>query len=50
VLKEFCLDDKTFSITLDNASANISAMVRLTPILSGYIGDVFSLSYSEFDC
>jgi hypothetical protein len=40
VLKEYGLNDKTFSITLDNASANTSAMVRLTPILNGYVGDV----------
>jgi hypothetical protein len=42
VLKEFFLDDKTFSITLDNASANTSVMGRLTPLLSSYIGDVCS--------
>jgi archaellum component FlaF (FlaF/FlaG flagellin family) len=33
VLKEYGLNDKTFSITLDNASANTSAMVRLTHVL-----------------
>jgi hypothetical protein len=41
VLKDYSLHDKTFSITLDNASANTSAMVRLTPVLNGYVGDIF---------
>ncbi|WVZ97008.1 hypothetical protein U9M48_042575 [Paspalum notatum var. saurae] len=41
VVDEFKLTDKTFSITLDNASANSTAMTILTPLLSGYIGDMF---------
>jgi hypothetical protein len=40
VFKEYGLNDKTFSITLDNASSNTFAMVRLTPVLNGYVGDV----------
>jgi hypothetical protein len=43
------LSKKTFitanasSISLDNASANTSSMVRLTPLLDGYVGDVFCI-------
>jgi hypothetical protein len=55
VLKDYGLHDKTFSITLGNASANTSAMVRLTHVLNAYVGDIFfaskvCMSYSEFDC
>jgi hypothetical protein len=38
VIDEFGLTDKTFSITLDNASANSKAMDILRPKLSGYVG------------
>jgi hypothetical protein len=37
VIDEFGLTDKTFSITLDNASANSKAMDILRPKLSGYV-------------
>jgi hypothetical protein len=38
VINEFGLTDKTFSITLDNVSANSKAMDILRPKLSGYVG------------
>jgi hypothetical protein len=41
VLDELSLTDKIFSFTLDNASANASAMTFLTPKFSGYVGSVF---------
>ena len=37
VVNDFNLADKVFSITLDNASANTSAMNTLTPIFSIYV-------------
>jgi hypothetical protein len=40
MIKEYSLDDKTLSITLDNVSANTTVLVRLTALLSGYVGDV----------
>jgi hypothetical protein len=54
VLKEYCPDDKTFSITLDNASANTIAMVKLHLLFLLCQRYVFtskvSLSYSEPYC
>jgi hypothetical protein len=41
VLDDWRLDDKIFSFTLDNASANASAMTILTPTFFGYVGSVF---------
>jgi hypothetical protein len=38
VVEEFCLIDKIFSVTLDNASSNAKAMVTLTPLSAGYLG------------
>ncbi|WVZ96770.1 hypothetical protein U9M48_042369 [Paspalum notatum var. saurae] len=42
VVDEFKFTDKTFSVTLDNASANSTAMTILTHLLSSYVGDMFS--------
>ena len=33
VVEEYCLIDKIFSVTLDNASSNAKAMNTLTPLL-----------------
>ena len=41
VVSDYGLNDKVFSITLDNASANTKAMDKLTPLLSGYVGSLF---------
>jgi hypothetical protein len=41
ILDEWSLTDKIFSFTLDNASANASAMTFLTPKFSGYVGSIF---------
>ena len=41
VISDFGLTNKVFSITLDNASANASAMEALTPLIRGYIGDEY---------
>jgi hypothetical protein len=38
VIDEFGLIDKTFSITLDNASSNAKAIETLTPMFAGYLG------------
>jgi hypothetical protein len=38
VLRDFGLLDKVFSVSLDNASANTTAMLTLTPMLDGYLG------------
>jgi hypothetical protein len=38
VVDELGLVDKTFSVTLDNASSNVKAMETLTPIFAGYLG------------
>ena len=41
VLEEYGLTEEVISVTLDNASANTSAMTILTPKISGYIGNIF---------
>jgi hypothetical protein len=41
VLDEWSLTNKIFSFTLDNASANTSVLIFLTPKFSGYVGYVF---------
>jgi hypothetical protein len=41
VLDDWSLTDKIFSFTLDNASANASAMTFLTPKFSSYVGSIF---------
>ena len=38
VVTEFGLKDKIFSVTLDNASSNTSAMAKLIPKFLGYLG------------
>ena len=38
VLADYGLTDKVFAVTLDNASSNASAMLKLKPILSHYLG------------
>jgi hypothetical protein len=38
VVQEFGLIDKTFAITLDNASSNAKAMETLEPMFAGYLG------------
>ena len=38
VVTEFGLKDKVFSVTLDNASSNASAMAKLIPKFVGYLG------------
>ena len=38
VLVDYGLTDKVFAVTLDNASSNASAMLKLKPILSHYLG------------
>jgi hypothetical protein len=38
VLADYCLTEKMFAVTLDNASSNASAMQKLRPILSKYLG------------
>jgi hypothetical protein len=38
VVTEFGLKDKVFSVTLDNASSNASAMAKLIPKFIGYLG------------
>jgi hypothetical protein len=38
VVEEFCLIDKIFDVTLDNASSNAKAMETLTPMFVGYLG------------
>lgn len=38
VLDDYCLTEKVFAVTLDNASSNVSAMQKLRPVLSKYLG------------
>ena len=38
VVEEYCLIDKIFSVTLDNASSKAKAMNTLTPLFAGYLG------------
>ena len=38
VLRDWGLLDKVFSVSLDNASSNTTAMLALTPLLDGYLG------------
>jgi hypothetical protein len=38
VLADYRLSEKVFAVTLDNASSNASAMQKLRPILSKYLG------------
>jgi hypothetical protein len=38
VVSEFSLKDKIFSVTLDNASSNTSAISNLIPMFVGYLG------------
>jgi hypothetical protein len=38
VLRDWGLIDKVFVVSLDNASANTTAMSGLTPMLDGYLG------------
>jgi hypothetical protein len=38
VIQEFDMTDKVFSVTLDNASSNSTAMLTLSPMLAGYLG------------
>lgn len=41
VATDYGLNDKIFSITLDNASANTAAIGKLHPSLTGYMGRLF---------
>jgi hypothetical protein len=41
VLQEYVLLDKIFSTTLDNASSNTTAITKMAPKLSGYVGTLF---------
>jgi len=38
VLIDYGLTEKVFAVTLDNASSNVSAMRKLRPVLSKYLG------------
>ena len=38
MVEEYCLIDKIFSVTLDNASSNARAMNTLTPLFACYLG------------
>jgi hypothetical protein len=38
VIQYFGMIDKVFSVTLDNASSNSTAMLTLSPMLVGYLG------------
>jgi len=38
VLTDYGLTEKVFAVTLDNASSNVSAMHKLRPVLSKYLG------------
>ena len=48
VVEDFCLTNKIFSITLDNASANSRAMNILTPLFSTYVESL--LLYQRCAC
>jgi len=37
-LTDYGLTEKVFAVTLDNASSNVSAMHKLRPVLSKYLG------------
>jgi hypothetical protein len=41
MLEDYGVVNKIFSITLDNASSNSKAMVKLSLLLSGYVGTLF---------
>ena len=41
VLADFGLTCKVFSITLDNAAADTTAITQLNPTMSGYVGSLF---------
>jgi hypothetical protein len=43
VLDDWRLNDNIFSFTLDNASANASVMIFLTPTFSGYVSSIFCI-------
>jgi len=38
VFTDYGLTEKVFAVTLDNASSNVSAMRKLRPVLSKYLG------------
>jgi hypothetical protein len=38
VIQYFGMTDKVFSVTLDNASSNSTAMLTMSPMLAGYLG------------
>ena len=38
MVEEYCLIDKIFSVTQDNASSHAKAMNTLTPLFAGYLG------------
>ena len=38
MLTDYGLTEKVFAITLDNVSSNVSAMRKLRPVLSKYLG------------
>jgi hypothetical protein len=48
VLEEYGLIAKTFSVTLDNASANTTAITKMSPKLSEYVGTL--LLHQRFAC
>jgi hypothetical protein len=43
VVDDWSLTDKIFSFTLDNASANASAMIFLAPKFSVYVRSIFCI-------
>ena len=48
VLRDWGLLDKIFAVSLDNASANTTAMLALKSMLGGYLGhDVDPLDYTK---
>ena len=38
MLTDYGLTEKVFAVTLDNTSSNVSAMRKLRPVLSKYLG------------